>query len=131
MEWNNAPISGEDSSVAPPTNKLILMVLQLVFVAHGLKSILTSFLSTEEVMDLCRRLSLPISQRKTDLVEGICHYGGSISGLQKVLFDNLVKRFLDRSWDEYYLEIIRLNLHFPESKTKAEILDEIVGSPMV
>jgi hypothetical protein len=103
----------------------------LVFVAHGLKSILTSFLSKEEVMELCRKLSLPLSQRKTDLVEGICQYGGSISGIERVLFSSVVKHFLDRSWDEYYLEIIRLNLHFPESKTKAQILDEIIGAPMV
>jgi hypothetical protein len=102
-----------------------------VFVARGLKSILTSFLSKEEVMDLSRKLSLPLSQRKTDLVEGVCHYGNSISGFEKVLFNNLVKRFLDRSWDEYYLEFIRLNLRFPESKTKAEILEEIIWAPMV
>lgn len=102
-----------------------------MIVAHGLKSILTSFLSKEEVLDLCSKLSLPLSHRKTDLVEGICHYGSSISGFQKVLFDNLVKRFLDRSWDDYYLEIVRLNLRFPESKTKADILDAIVAAPLV
>jgi hypothetical protein len=130
-EWPLSEDQGPIKSHLMTTNKLILKVLHFVVVAYGLKSILTSFLSKEEVTDLCGRLSLPVSQRKTDLVEVICHYGSSVSGIEKVLFDNLVKRFLDLSWDEYYLEIIKLNLHFPESKSKAEILDEIVGAPMV
>jgi hypothetical protein len=93
-------------------------MLQSISMAYGLKSILTAFLSKEEVMDLCRRLSLPLSQRKGDQVEAICRYGSSISGIEKVLFNDLVKHFIDLAWDDYYLVIIRLNLHIPESRTK-------------
>ncbi len=93
--------------------------------AYDLKSILNTFLSKEEVMELCRKLSLPVSLRKGDLVESIILYGDSTDGIGRILFRNIVRSSLEKYWDDCYVETVRLNLHIPESSTKAEILDEI------
>jgi hypothetical protein len=65
------------------------------------------------------------------LVNAICLRGSSAIGIEKEVFNNQMRSFLDSTWDEYYVETIRSNLNIPDSKTKTEILDEILSNLII
>jgi hypothetical protein len=94
--------------------------------AYDLEFLLNASLSREELKDLSRKLSLPVSDKKGDLVGAICLREKSAIGIEKAAFYKLLITFLDSLWDEYRVEIVRLNLNIPDSSTKAEILVKIV-----
>jgi hypothetical protein len=93
---------------------------------YELEYVLNSFLSDEEVNDLSRKLSQPPSLEKGELVRAICLREKSAVGLEKEKFNRQLLGFLDSTWDEYDVEMVRSKLNIPDSKTKAEILVQII-----
>jgi hypothetical protein len=93
---------------------------------YDLESILTSFLSEEELRDLSRKLSQPTSLNKVELVRAICLRERTAVGIEKENFKILLLSFLDSAWDEYDVEMVRSKLNISDSKTKAENLARII-----
>ena len=93
---------------------------------YDLEFVLNSFLSKEEVKDLSRKLSQTPSLDSGELVRAICLRGKTAIGIEKTMFNNLLLSFLDSTWDEYDVEMVRLKLNIPDSKTKTEILVKII-----
>ena len=93
---------------------------------YDLEFVLNSFLSKEEVKDLSLKLSRTLSLDSGELVRAICLQEKTAVGIEKTMFDNLLLSFLDSTWDEYDVEMIRKKLNIPDSKTKKEILVKII-----
>jgi hypothetical protein len=93
---------------------------------YDLEFILNSFLSREEMKDLSRKLSQIPSLDNGELVRAICLREETAVGIEKTMFNNLLLSFLDSTWDEYDVEMVRLKLNIPDSKTKTDILVKII-----
>ena len=93
---------------------------------YDLEFVLNSFLSKEEVKDLSLKLSQTTSLDNGELVRAICLREKTAVGIEKTKFNNLLLSFLDSTWDEYDVEMVRLKLNIPDSKTKTEILVQII-----
>ena len=93
---------------------------------YDLEFVLNSFLSKEEVKDLSRKLSQTTSLDHGELVRAICLREKNAVDIEKTMFNKLLLSFLDSTWDEYDVEMVRLKLNIPDSKTKTEILVKII-----
>jgi hypothetical protein len=64
--------------------------------SYQLDYILNAFVSKDQVKDLSRKMSLPVSGVKGDLIDTICHRGRSArNDKDKAAFKNLVRSALD------------------------------------